>query len=375
VSTEQYRVLKAICACRTATLGGHLDVCLDCGYHRPAYNSCRNRHCPKCQALDQQRWLEARLERILPTSYFHLVFTLPAELAALGLQNRRLVYELLFRAASETLLDLGKDPDRLGAVLGITMVLHTWTRDLRFHPHVHAIVTGGGLSLDGQRWCDTGRRFLFPVTVLSRLFRGKFLHYLARARAGGDLDVPEQLDDGGAFEHLLERLYTKNWIVYAKRPFAGAEQVFAYLGRYTHRVGISNHRILDVCEHAITIATRDGKTATLTPQQLIQRFLLHVLPRRFVKIRHFGLMASANVHSKLERARSLLAPIEPEPSPTVAEHDRDDDNPSNEPIDDLIERLTGIDPRVCPVCNGRRMQRLPLQNLLRARPPPGLAAG
>jgi len=367
-------VLRAICACRTAALGGHLDVCLDCGAQRPAYNSCRNRHCPKCQALDQHRWLELRLERVLPTYHFHLVFTLPAELAAIGLRNRRIVYELLFRAASDTLLTLGKDPKRLGALLGFTMVLHTWTRELRFHPHLHAIVTGGGLSLDEERWRDAGGKYLFPIKVLGRLFRGKLLDHLARAHADGQLDTPPELDEDGAFEHLLDQLYSKNWVVFAKRPFAGAEQVFTYLGRYTHRVAISNHRILDVAEDAITIATRNGNTATLEPHQLIRRFLLHVLPKRFVKIRHYGLMAATNVHSKLERARALLAPIGPEPSTTEAEHERDDRHPGLESTDDLIERLTSIDPRVCPVCNGRRLQRLPLDALLRARPPPGLPA-
>ncbi len=298
--------MGAICACRTAQLGGHLDVCLDCGYKRPAYNSCRNRHCPKCQALDQHRCLERRLERILPVAYFHVVFTLPCELAPLGLRNRRIVYEMLFRAASETLLTLGKDPERLGALLGITMVLHTWTRDLRFHPHTHAIVTGGGLSLDGQRWLSTGGKYLFPVKLLGRLYRGKFLHHLARAHQDGQLDLPAELAEDGGFDRLLEKLYAKDWIVYAKRPFAGPQQVFSYLGRYTHRVALSNHRILDVKDKTITLATRHKKTMMLSPEELIRRFLLHVLPRRFQKIRHYGLMASANVHSRLERARALL---------------------------------------------------------------------
>ena len=259
LSPYQAQVVRAICACRTAQLGGHLDVCLDCGYKRPAYNSCRNRHCPKCQALDQHRWLERRLERILPVAYFHVVFTLPGKLASVGLRNRRLVYELLFRAAAETLLTLGKDPQRLGALLGITMVLHTWTRDLRFHPHVHAIVTGGGLSPDDQRWLSTGDKYLFPVKLLSSLYRGKFLGHLARAHKDARLDLPAELAEDGGFDRLLSKLYAKDWIVYAKRPFAGPEQVFSYLGRYTHRVGLSNHRILDVTEKAITLATRNQR--------------------------------------------------------------------------------------------------------------------
>ena len=210
LSPEQAKVLRAICACRTAALGGHVDVCLDCGYQRPAYNSCRNRHCPKCQALDQHRWIEQRLERILPVPCFHVVFTLPGELAVLGLRNRRLVYDLLFRAASETLLTLGKDEKRLGVLLGITMVLHTWTRDLRFHPHVHCLVTDGGLSLDGKEWRSGGGKYLFPYKVLRKLFRGKLMHHLACARAGGRLDLPSHLVEDGSFDHFLGNLYAKD---------------------------------------------------------------------------------------------------------------------------------------------------------------------
>ena len=370
LSPEQAGVVRAICACRTAQLGGHLDLCLDCGFERPAYNSCRNRHCPKCQALDQHRWLERRLERILPVAYFHVVFTLPSELASVGLRNRRLVYELLFRAAASTLLTLGKDPKRLGALLGLTMVLHTWTRDLRFHPHVHAIVTGGGLSFDGQRWISTGRKYLFAVQLLGRLFRGKFLHHLARAHKEGRLDLPRSLTADGAFEALLRDLYDKDWVVYAKRPFAGPKQVFSYLGRYTHRVALSNHRILDVTEQSITLATRHRKTVTLSPEELIRRFLLHVLPRRFVKIRHYGLMASANVHSRLERARALL-----EPTDNATQAETSHPVPiESETTGKLIQRLTGMDPAICPACQGSRLQRFPLDTPTHARPPPAAAA-
>ena len=370
LSPEQAGVVRAICACRTAQLGGHLDVCLDCGYERPAYNSCRNRHCPKCQALDQHRWLERRLERILPVAYFHVVFTLPGELAAIGLRNRRLVYELLLRAAASTLLTLGKDPQRLGALLGITMVLHTWTRDLRFHPHVHAIVTGGGLSTDDQRWLSTGSKYLFPVKLLSNLYRGKFLHHLDRAHRDGKLDLPAELAEDRAFDRLLGKLYAKDWIVYAKRPFAGPQQVFSYLGRYTHRVALSNHRILDVTQQAITLATRHGKTVTLSPEELIRRFLLHVLPRRFQKIRHYGLMASANVHSRLERARALL-----ESTATATQTETSHSVPiESETTGELIQRLTGMDPAICPACQGPRLQRFPLPTPAHARPPPAEVA-
>ena len=370
LSPLQAQVVRAICACRTAQLGGHLDVCLDCGYKRPAYNSCRNRHCPKCQALDQHRWLERCLSRILPVAYFHVVFTLPGELASVGLRNRRLVYELLFRAAASTLLTLGKDPERLGALLGLTMVLHTWTRDLRFHPHVHVIVTGGGLRSDGQRWLSTGGKYLFPVKLLGSLYRGKFLGHLARAHKDGQLDLPEELAADGCFDRLLDKLYATDWVVYAKRPFAGPEQVFSYLGRYTHRVALSNHRILDVTQKAITLATRHGKTVTLSPEELIRRFLLHVLPRRFPKIRHYGLMASANVHSRLERARALLQPTDADTQTETG------DAISAEPqaTDELMQRLTGIDPTICPACQGSRLQRFPLDIPTHARPPPAAAA-
>lgn len=359
LSGEQAQVLRAVAACRSSALGGHLDVCLDCGYERPAYNSCRNRHCPKCQALEQHRWLEQRQRRILPTHYFHVVFTLPRELTALAPRNRSRLYELLMRSAAETLLQLGTDPKRLGAQLGITTVLHTWTRDLRLHPHVHAIVTGGGLSLDEQRWIDAGTRYLFPVKVLSRLFRGKLLDQLDPSQ----LELPPELQSQRAFAHFKSALYAKDWVVYAKRPFAGAQQVFAYLARYTHRVALSNHRLLEVTENAVTLATRDGNSVTLSPLELIRRFLLHVLPRRFVKIRHYGLMAASNVHTRLEIARELLLTRADAPGTnrTAEYHDE---------IDTAVLcllRLTGIDLRLCPACGGLRLVRRPLQ---RARPPP-----
>ncbi len=288
----------------------------------------------------------------------------------MGLRNRRLVYELLFRAAAETLLTLGKDPQRLGALLGITMVLHTWTRDLRFHPHIHAIVTGGGLSLDGRRWLSTGEKYLFAVKLLGRLYRGKFLGHLARAYKDGQLDLPRDLAEDGGFDRLLSKLYAKDFIVYAKRPFAGAQQVFSYLGRYTHRVALSNHRILNVTEQAITLATRDGKTVTLSPEELIRRFVLHVLPRRFQKIRHYGLMASANVHSRLERARALL-----ESTATATQAETSHPIPiESETTNELLQRLTGIDLAICPACQGPRLQRFPLDTPAYARPPPVAAA-
>ncbi len=347
--------MACIEVCRTEVLGGHVDVCPDCGHKaRPSYNSCRNRHCPLCQSFDQARWLEAQKERILPVGYFHVVFTLPSELRPLAMRNRRLVYGLLFTAASQTLLELGRDPKRLGALLGITAVLHTWTRDLRFHPHLHCVVTDGGLALDANRWVDAGGKYLFPVKVISALFRGKFIALLKKAHRREELDLGTDHDLCPDFQALCDALFSKNWVVYAKRPFAGPEQVFTYLGRYTHRVAISNHRLQEVTDGTVTFATRDGKSASLHPQEFIRRFLLHVLPKGLCKIRHYGLLASTNVKSKLPIARRLL---QPHNIPTS----KVDGN--NDTLPDWIQRLkdlTGVDVTVCPVCGNSNVRRVPL---------------
>jgi len=338
LSGQQVKVMRAIERCRTEALGGHVDLCESCGYFSISYNSCRNRHCPKCQSLNQAKWIEERIARILPTNYFHVVFTLPRALAPVALAAPRTIYDLLFAASSKALLQLGRDPKRLGGQLGITTVLHTWTRKLELHPHVHCIVTGGGLSRDADRWIVArGRdRYLFPVLVLSRLFRGKFMAGLARRFAKGELGL--SLDE---FERLKKQLYDHEWVVYAKKPFAGAEHVYRYLGRYTHRVGISNQRLRDITDDTVTFATRGDVTVTLTHDEFLSRFLLHVLPHSYVKIRHFGLMASSNATTKLETARRLLE----------AQGARSPERP--EPADswqDFLERLTGEDLRHCPVC-------------------------
>ncbi len=286
--------MRAIETCRTAVLGGHVDVCDQCHFTRNAYNSCRNRHCPKCQNLAQAHWLDRQMARILKTHYFHVVFTLPGELRALALQNPSRIFDLLFEAASKTLLEVAHDEARLSALLGLTAVLHTWTRDLSFHPHLHCIVTGGGLSLDEEKWVSRHRgRYLFPIKVMSRLFRGKFMDALVRARDKGDLVFGGQsaaLTEGDVWAAFKERLYRKEWVVYAKRPFGGAEGVYKYLGRYTHRVGISNFRLQAVDENGVRFSTKHGKCATLKHEEFIRRFLLHVLPKGFVKIRHYGLL-------------------------------------------------------------------------------------
>lgn len=314
---EQHRVMRAIEKCRTSALGGHLDRCDRCGYQRPSYNSCRNRHCPTCQSLAQARWIEQRIERIVPTHYFHVVFTLPAELRPLALANRRLLFTILFRSASQTLGSLAADPRRLGALLGITAVLHTWTRSLQFHPHLHCVVTGGGLSPDGRRWISTkSPNYLFPVRALSSLFRAKFLRALRSSFRHGELNFTEHtaaLAVPEHFDRFIDRLYRRDWVVYAKRPFGGPHQVLRYLGRYTHRVAISNQRLIAIDHHGIRLRTRGDQHLTLQPVEFIRRFLLHVLPPGFVKIRHYGLFAPAMISTKLEQAALLLRNRQPHP--------------------------------------------------------------
>jgi hypothetical protein len=343
--------MRAIERCRTAELGGHLDVCEGCGYERPSYNSCRDRHCPKCQALAQDLWLEGRKRRLLPTRYFHLVFTLPEELRGLALANRRTVFALMFQAVSSTLLTLGRDPRHLGALVGVTAVLHTWSRDLGFHPHVHCIVTGGGLCADGRKWMSRrGGRYLFPVNVMSRLFRGKLMAGLVRARDRGQLRFVGScatLADADVFAAVKDALYRKEWVVYAKRPMGGAEQVYRYLGRYTHRVGISNHRLRAVDAEGVRFATRDGRTVRVTAEEFIRRFLLHVLPKGFVKVRHYGLLAGSNVKDKLERARRLLGGDRLESL----------DDTTVEGWRARLLRLCGVDLWRCPRCGTGTMTR------------------
>jgi hypothetical protein len=346
LKAHQTRAIWAVERCRTEALGGHLDECASCGHFAISYNSCRNRHCPKCQSLAQAKWIEARLERILPTHYFHVVFTLPGALRPLARRAPEPLYDLLFATASATLLELGRDPKRLGAQLGFTAVLHTWTRRLELHPHLHCVVTGGGLSPEGDRWIDVkGKdRFLFPVNVLSALFRGKFLAGLARLFESGELglDATDELERS-VFDALKDGLYRQKWVVYAKRPFKGAEHVYQYLGRYTHRVGISNHRLREITDETVTFATKDGSEVTLSHDHFLDRFLLHILPPRFVKIRHYGLMASSNATTKLEIARAFLeARGARRLEPVTVEGD----------WLDFYEHLTGKDLRVCPRCKG-----------------------
>lgn len=366
LTEAQRKVLRAVSACRTAVLGGRVDVCAKCGDERVVFHSCRNRHCPTCQSLTQARWIEGRKARLLPTDYFHVVFTVPDDLlAGLALKNRELFFELLFTAGSQTLLALGEDPDRLGAQIGLTAVLHTWTRDLRFHPHLHCIVTGGGLA-EGGKWRSTGRDYLFPVSVLSKLFRGKMVAALDEAFRDGRLNVRGLKGFGGdvpddvAWQRLKRKLYRTKWVSYAKPPFAGPEAVYQYLGRYTHRVGISNHRLLSMTDDAITFRTRGDQTATVHPHEFLRRFLLHVLPHGFVKLRHYGLLAPGNVNTRLAAARTALAAsLPPTSAPPPVE---------TQPVDwrELLLRLTGIDLTRCRLCGGpvlsRPLERPPMRD-------------
>lgn len=362
LTTAQRRVLSAIELCRTVALGGHIETCRSCSFEQPAYNSCRNRHCPKCQALAQERWIAARSKRILPARHFHIIFTLPSGLRALARFRPSELFRVLFHAASETLLELGRS--RLGAELGITMVLHTWTRDLRFHPHVHSIVTAGGLSLDAERWVDSRRRYLFPIQIMGELLRGKVLAALRGLHCRRVFDDFDDFRDPEAFERLMVTLARQSWIVYAKKPFRRADHVLQYLGRYTHRVGIANSRLTDVTDDGITFRTKNGRTATLAPVEFLRRFVKHVLPARFVKIRHYGLLAASHVDGKLESARRLL--LERGHTPPAS----NTPTASSWPV--LLLTLTGRDARLCPVC-AAPLTRIPLPYSARA-PPPSLAA-
>jgi hypothetical protein len=356
LTTQQRRVLSAIERCRTAALGGHLDVCRSCGKQQPVYNSCRNRHCPKCQALAQERWIAARSERLLSVRHFHVVFTLPSELRRLAHFKPKVIFDALFRAASKTLLALGRS--RLGAELGVTMVLHTWTRELHFHPHVHAIVTAGGLHDDGNRWARSGERYLFPVRVMGALLRGMMMASLRRLRRDGKLDGFDHFHDPEGFDRLMSQLAKKNWIVYAKKPFRRTNHVLEYLGRYTHRVGIANSRLLLVNDEHITFRTKNGKVTTVAPVEFLRRLVQHVLPPQYVKIRHYGLYAASHTNGMRAIACKLLgAPVDQRAVPTVT------------PWCMLLLQLTGRDVSRCPWCQGDLI-RLPL----RSRAPPSRTA-
>jgi hypothetical protein len=355
LSATQRQALRDLARCRTAALGGHVEHCLDCGHERIAYNSCRNRHCPKCQALARACWLDQQAQHLLPVEYHHVVFTLPAQLGELALANLAVVYDLLMRSAAATLREVAANPKRLGASVGVLMVLHTWGQNLHHHPHVHCVVTGGGLSCDpsgkpeaSPRWVACRPGFFLPVRVLSRVFRGKFVAGLRAAFADGTLALP------GALAALAEpkaraawcaTLSAKDWVVYAKRPFGGPAQVLKYLARYTHRVAISNARLVEVSDDRVIFRYKDyadasrSKTMTLSAEEFLRRFVQHVLPKGFVKIRHYGLLANAQREARLKVCRRLLlACAVPAPVPS-------EDAATVEPAQ----------PRCCPKCGGTRL--------------------
>ena len=356
ISLGQLKVMSAIETCRSAALGGHVLRCSSCEHQQIAYNSCRNRHCPRCQGSAAHRWLEARQDDLLPVEYYHLVFTLPAPISDLAYSNKAVIYTLLFKTAAETLQTIAADPKHLDARVGLTLVLHTWGSAMTHHPHVHGIVPGGGLSADGKRWVSCKPGFFLSVRVLSRLFRRLFLERLVEAYQAGELKFFGEhrlLTDGKAFDHWIKPLRKIEWVVYAKRPFSGPEAVLAYLARYTHRVAIANSRLLAFDEQGVTFKWKDyrskqrfrHKTMTLETDEFIRRFLIHVLPSGFHRIRHYGLLANSGRRDNLKRARELLI-------------DRTDNEGVNEngAIDSAESNLTDIpEPSqptyICPDCS------------------------
>lgn len=376
LSPQQQRVLKDLALCRTAALGGHVEACTACGHRQIAYNSCRNRHCPKCQAATRAEWLEARKADLLPTDYYHVVFTLPHQFGPLALQNQRVVYGLLFRATAETLLQIAADPQHLGATIGFHAVLHTWGQNLLHHPHVHCVVPGGGLSPDQTRWLSCARGFFLPVRVLGTVFRGKFLEMLEEAFEAKQVTFHGklvELNSPPVFRALLHETTQTPWVVYAKPPFGGPERVLQYLARYTHRVAISNHRLVALTDGQVTFRWKDyaagqvEKHMTVEAFEFIRRFLLHVVPSGFMRIRHYGLLANRQREKNVQLCRQLLGtpavePLQPETLPGPAdEKEEDKRGPQICPVCQqgqmvVVERLLE-DPRACD-----RFRRVPLCN-------------
>jgi len=348
LSAVRRRAMIAIESCRTAALGGHLEWCGDCDHQRVSYNSCRNRNCPKCQGLARAQWLEDRQAELLDVPYYHVVFTVPAQVEVIAFQNQTVIYDILFRAASETMRIIAADPKHLGAEIGFLAVLHTWGQNLMHHPHLHCLVPGGGIAPDGKSWIACRPGFLLPVKVLSRMFRGLFLHYLEKAFAAGELNffsAHRHLHEPAAFRRYLAPAHNTDWVVYAKRPFAGPAQVLNYVGRYTHRVAISNNRLVSMDNGNVRFRWKDyrsgngQKTMTLEAREFIRRFLIHVLPDGFHRIRYFGFLGNCHRARKLARCRELLGmatPASADPSPDYR---------------DRFEVLTGRSLRACPLCH------------------------
>jgi hypothetical protein len=371
ITGQHRKVLAAIERCRTAALGGHRDQCSRCGYRAISYNSCRNRHCPKCQANARDRWLEARRRELLPARYLHVVFTLPHILAPLALQNKQVLYDLLFHASAETLLEVARDPQHLGADIGFFSVLHTWNQKLEHHPHVHCVVPAGGLSLDHTRWIRPRYRFFLPVKALGRVFRGKFVAALKRAFAQGHLGFHGNLKflaQPKTFSSFLRQLFHHHWVVYCKPPFGGPQHVLRYLGRYTHRVAISNHRLVSLEGRQVTFRWRDSahgnqqRLMTLSVQEFLRRFLLHVLPPGFVRIRHFGFLAHRRRAASLPLCFRFLG--RPTDLPPAQE-------PEPEEEEVCSTRRASTSPRSCPQCGGPMiiLERLTAAHMYLRSPP------
>ncbi len=363
ITWQHRKVLMAILRCRTAVLGGHRDRCSDCGHVAISYNSCGNRHCPRCQGNARLRWLAAREEELLPTRYVHAVFTLPRELAPVALQNKKVIFNLLFHASAETLLEVARDPRHLGAEVGFFSVLHTWNQRLLFHPHVHCVLAAGGLAPDRGSWIRSSRAFFLPIKVLSRVFRGKFVAGLKAAFLAGTLQFHGSLmhmAEPRAFRAWLRTLFRHDWVVYAKRPFGGPEHALRYLGAYTHRVAISNHRLVTLNEGNVTFRWRDSahgnkkKLMTLPTDEFLRRFLLHVLPRGFVRIRHFGFLANRHRASLLPLCFKLLCRSTEQKAPA-----------------DAASRCQQCSSWRCPLCGGtmRVVERISAAQLLLRSPP------
>ena len=356
LSSLQKRVFSDIQACRTAVMGGHVGACDECGHREISYNSCRNRHCPKCQAMARARWLEQRTAELLPISYFHVVFTLPAEIAALALQNKRLLYGMLFEAASQTLMEVAANPRHLGAEIGLLAVLHSWGQNLMHHPHLHCVVSGGGLSQDESRWIASRKHYFLPVRVLRRVFRNKFCSLLGRAFRRGELKFfgeLEPLAKADAFRRFLVAVSGREWVVYAKRPFSDATCVLKYLARYTHRVAISNSRLVNYHNGCVTFRYKDyaqqsrQRTMSLPAAEFIRRFLMHVLPAGFMRIRHFGYLANRHRRQKLATCRRLLGVVPPSATEVQSQ------DPDVKPSEDACQTESTTR---CPACQKGRMR-------------------
>lgn len=354
LTKTQARVLRALQVCRTAHLGGHVERCNGCGSQRNAYNSCRNRHCPKCQSLAKAEWVEKQVADLLPVPYFHVVFTLPPGVAELARQNPEVVYDILFRASAETLQRVAGNPKFLGAEIGLLAVLHTWGQNLHYHPHVHCLVPGGGLSPDNKHWVSSRKKFLLPVKVLSRLYRGLFLARLVAAHEEGRLSFHGELArlaNLEVFRQFLAPVRSVDWVVYSKPPFGGPEQVVQYIGRYTHRVAISNHRLISQEDGQVAFRWRDyrdgnsQKVMTLDAHEFIRRFIQHILPTRFVRLRSYGILSTRNRPTKLARCRELLRTPAPEPA-------------RRKNWKELLEELTGRPIDACRSCGWGRMETL-----------------